>query len=372
MANVFDGPNKRILIDSLDPNVDVRRLYSEWKEWVILSDNAKFEQAFRSIGGDPTIPGQTAPAYYFLENDWKVIVDGFDATFSFNLYSSDASSPLITQNLGTAQIFNSDVGIVSSTVEQALDYAGRVTIDTINGTPGSTYPSGTPGQPVNNLADAVTIAESFSIKELYVLQGTLNINQNIGGYFVRGSSPLNVSVFLVPGGFCANTRFEDVFIEGASSETDPVHIERCSVGDLFSFQGFMLQCGLRGTVSCAAIDSAVIWDCASQVPGSGSPTLDMRSGIPTSVNLRAYSGGLRVINCNTPDDVASLEFVAGRCTIESSCVTGNLSVRGNCDLVDNSAGTTVDVSAHMQSALNVINQGVQNASLLIPHQTNLP
>jgi hypothetical protein len=78
MPTVFDGTARTMTIDSGSPNVVMRELYSEWKQWVKVGDNSKYLSAFRTIGGDPTVAGQTAPAYFFATNGWKAVVDGFD------------------------------------------------------------------------------------------------------------------------------------------------------------------------------------------------------------------------------------------------------------------------------------------------------
>jgi hypothetical protein len=106
MAHTFNGTLKKIYIDSNLPDVAVQQLYSDWKEWAVQGDNLGFAQAFRTFGGDPTVEGQTAPAYYFLENGWRIVVDGFDATFGYNLYTSEGENPIITLNNGTALLNN--------------------------------------------------------------------------------------------------------------------------------------------------------------------------------------------------------------------------------------------------------------------------
>jgi hypothetical protein len=120
MAHTFNGTLKRIYIDSNLPDVVVQQLYSDWKEWAVQGDNLGFAQAFRTFGGDPTVEGQTAPAYYFLENGWRIVVDGFDATFGYNLYTSEGENPIITLNNGTALLNNSDVGIVKGSLDEAF------------------------------------------------------------------------------------------------------------------------------------------------------------------------------------------------------------------------------------------------------------
>ncbi|MEA3363698.1 MAG: hypothetical protein U9Q61_10590 [Thermodesulfobacteriota bacterium] len=92
MAVSFDGTTKRMVVTGV-ALVDVQRdLYSAWKHWLILSDNAKYEQALRPVGGDSIGGGQRSPVYFFLMNDWKVVVDGIVVDFSLNLYCEDASN----------------------------------------------------------------------------------------------------------------------------------------------------------------------------------------------------------------------------------------------------------------------------------------
>jgi len=70
----FDGAASLITeIDVGGDNVlDVTEIYSEWKEWVALSDNAKFRSAFSSVGGDPVSPTQSLGTTFFLTNGWRI------------------------------------------------------------------------------------------------------------------------------------------------------------------------------------------------------------------------------------------------------------------------------------------------------------
>lgn len=72
---IFDGSAKLIILEAADGNtVSVVDLYSRWKDWVLLSDNSKWPQAFEPLGGDPIDPGAgtSVPLYAFLINGWKV------------------------------------------------------------------------------------------------------------------------------------------------------------------------------------------------------------------------------------------------------------------------------------------------------------
>jgi hypothetical protein len=73
MAVTFDGANKLIIATTGTTTLDVRDVYSRWKEWVVLSDNAKYAPAFsNSVGGNPLGGGTNLGSYYFIQNGWKI------------------------------------------------------------------------------------------------------------------------------------------------------------------------------------------------------------------------------------------------------------------------------------------------------------
>lgn len=115
MAFSFNGSLKKIYITNVT-NVNSKELYSSWKNWILIDDNLQYLQAFRTIGGEPTIAGQYTPVYYFLTNGWKVVIDGsgVNVAFSYNLYTEDGSSPVIALNGATAILNNSDIGLMTA------------------------------------------------------------------------------------------------------------------------------------------------------------------------------------------------------------------------------------------------------------------
>ncbi len=106
MPNVsFDGVNKIIQVTlapsggevELDVKVDV---YSDWKEWLLLSDNSKFAPAIRAVGGDPISGIQSLGSTFFLINGWRI--RPYEANHRFtlngNLYTDPSGfSPVIEQ-----------------------------------------------------------------------------------------------------------------------------------------------------------------------------------------------------------------------------------------------------------------------------------
>ena len=71
----FDGINKLIIINYGVVNIEVKSdLYSAWKEWSRFHEtqNLKFAEAFRVVGGDPTIGDNIITPYFYLQNGWKI------------------------------------------------------------------------------------------------------------------------------------------------------------------------------------------------------------------------------------------------------------------------------------------------------------
>ncbi len=117
MAKVtFNGTAKEITVNDTETDIDVESdLYSEWKNWVLTSDNAKYEQALRTFGGDPISATQLAPKFFILLNGWKVrITTGNTVLIGVNLYTDDSSFPLIIEPTASGSIKNSDAVVITT------------------------------------------------------------------------------------------------------------------------------------------------------------------------------------------------------------------------------------------------------------------
>ena len=74
MGYIFDGPQRIVYLPAGETILDLKDLYSRWKQWVQAGDNAKFLEAFDSVGGNPIDPiaGTEIPAYIFIVNEWTI------------------------------------------------------------------------------------------------------------------------------------------------------------------------------------------------------------------------------------------------------------------------------------------------------------
>lgn len=104
MAVTLDAANRLIILPATgkyDVQVD---FYSDWKEWVQQSDNAKYPPAFDTTGGDEIGAGQEIAPYFFLRTDlgWRIKApetDG-DVVIRGNLFPRNPSDSLFLPPVG--------------------------------------------------------------------------------------------------------------------------------------------------------------------------------------------------------------------------------------------------------------------------------
>lgn len=80
--STFDSVNSLQVLNGGTVIASVSRLYSDWKDWVRLGNNAQHDFAYAPLGGDTVSGGITVALYAFLLNGWKVRPQEADHTLS--------------------------------------------------------------------------------------------------------------------------------------------------------------------------------------------------------------------------------------------------------------------------------------------------
>lgn len=159
----FDGINKQIIVNPGETEISVKQdLYSAWKEWVQVRNNARYLPAFRTIGGDPVGGGQYAGDIYFLKNGWQIVVNS-QVNFQGILYHDDSISPFI---------INSGGGVTStvSNLAQNVGFQGTVNVTAEpNILPKDVWDylvseASTPGSVGERLSKLLTVAKFLGLK----------------------------------------------------------------------------------------------------------------------------------------------------------------------------------------------------------------
>ena len=103
MPIAFDPSAKRVILDSA--SVTAVEIYSAWKNWAALSDNAKYGEVIGTVGGDDLGGGLSIPPYIFLKNGWRVrpMEANHNLTITGNLFVDGGGVPVVS-TLGTYQV----------------------------------------------------------------------------------------------------------------------------------------------------------------------------------------------------------------------------------------------------------------------------
>ena len=118
----FDGANLHITLPSIGSFDTQKEIYSAWKEWIILSDNAKYPPAFDTTGRDSVGSGQTVAPYFFCRNDlgWRIKMPSADGEIvvSGNLFPRDPNTSLFEQTSGYDAFLRLEVSTRAVVIER--------------------------------------------------------------------------------------------------------------------------------------------------------------------------------------------------------------------------------------------------------------
>ena len=231
--------------------------------------------------------------------------------------------------------------------EQFAAYGGVITIDTVNGTPGTAYPVGTGVTPAKTLADAKVLAAAFGIIRLRVV-GTLIVlgSENIDGLVLEGVNQLVDVVSMTTGCSTVSTTFRDMTVAGTVDGA--VLFDRCALSNISNIGSdvgpslanfcFLLQGTLAFRAGLTTPGNVQFLEC-SEGQGASGITIDM-NGTTQLVAFRDYRGKMKVANY-TGGQECTFEFNSGSLTVEASCTTGTLVYGGDVSVTNNSTGSMV-------------------------------
>ena len=218
----FDGVDK-VISPSNTSSFDISYLYSRWKDWVLDADNSKYQQAFRFVGGDPTVGGKSLGITYFLTNEW--VIQPFPANHRLqingNLFTDAGTSPFIPVSGSFNVIVESSVSnlvdaeILLNDQQRSLEYGGYVYVNSTTGDSGSLYPNGLPSGPSNNIEDALLIANTYGIRKiLFQTDSEIKSSLDISNFLIEGNSA-DIEIQL-NNPIANNTRFINIILSGTT------------------------------------------------------------------------------------------------------------------------------------------------------------
>ena len=234
---------------------------------------------------------------------------------------------------------------------QFSSFNGQIHINADTGTSSTTYPAGTGQQPVNNIADALTIAAERGFKRLFFESSfTFEAGDNVSLFEIEGASETRTVLTFNSGTLCAGSEFAECTLTGTL--VSPAAFRHCIIGDIvggtIGIAGTIdvSDCLFTGTITLSpALEGQLdIVNCESGVAGLATPVFD-GNGANADVIFRNYSGGMEIRGLsNVAANNISIDMNSGNIILDSSCTTGTIILRGISTLTDNTAGATVITS----------------------------
>jgi len=328
----------------------------------IISVDSQTQITHQVLSGGSRADWQTGDDWVIYNNEQcnitggnLVAVDGVGSSISpvfqspnTNVIRSSASSAT-NQNLATIEYGS---------------YNNEVTIDAIDGDTSANYTvagvtnPGSTQYPVNNLADAITLAEANGFRNIRI-RGNLTIGSQdwSDGYTFWGEDHTNTTVTVQDPANINNCSFRYMTLMGVMDNSN--HVNDCMVMNLTSFDGMFHDCGFMGTVTLGGSQQTTLESCYSMVAGGSTPTVNM-GGSGSALAVRGYMGGLKLTN-RTGTDACSLDITSGQVVVDSTCTAGDIYIRGVGKLTDNSTGTC-NVIADDYLQAGIVMDGITRAT----------
>jgi hypothetical protein len=288
------------------------------------------------------------------------IINGYTVTFEdgsyrVNLIGSN-NNILDVANLNSVQIApNNSAGLINLTELQFGTFQNSVHVDQSGPYSGTLYPKGTPLEPVNNFTDAVTIAAARGFDTIDIIgNAVLDTGDNIAGYKLVGQNAARTQITVNAGAETLGCEILEAYVTG--NLDGGTILRNCVVGNLNYVNGFVFNSMLNpGTISLGGTSTAHFLNCYSGVPGLGTPTIDMNGAgsEDTPLALRGYNGGIRLIQ-KTGTGAVSIDLASGQVVLDSSCVAGQVVVRGDGKVVDENGNHLM--SGTYNGGLTLINE----------------
>jgi hypothetical protein len=284
-----------------------------------------------------------------------------------NLVSEDDLEVAISSLVPTAFTQIVRTASSSATLQESRDiqyssFNGCVTVDESSVYAGTSFPLGTPRQPVNNWADALNIATERGLSKFCVLGNAVLTGFVFDNYVFEGQSISKSSITINASASVLASEFNNCTVTGTLDGNSI--IEKAAVANLDFVDGIIRNSGLLGTITLSGASNLQILNCYEG--SSVVPIVDF-NGSGSGLIVTNYSGSIQLDN-KTGSENAYLDMASGEIIISSSVTAGEITLRGvakwenkfsyagGANIIDETIFTRVDES-HGQVIRNVFLDG---------------
>ena len=284
------------------------------------------------------------------------IINGYTVTFEDGQYAVNLTGAnsnvgdVVNVNQVSVRSFNS-AGLISSPDIEYASFNGGVTLDVNSSFSGTLFPVGTERAKVNNLADALLIAQYRGFNTIYLDSDlTINSGSDLDGFYLVGKSHVHIQLIINSVADVVGLTIDNVHLLNSTLDGD-VNIHDCIVEDVDYVNGHIHDCGLTGTITLGGNRHSVMEGCYA-IDISQPPTIDMGM-TGNSLAMPNYIGKIYVRNFNDASNEIGIGLGAGMVEVMSTVTAGSVSVTGVGLVVDNSTGSAVVNTAALIDATTI-------------------
>ena len=254
-------------------------------------------------------------------------------------------------------------------------FGGFISINVNDGISGTTFPIGTQRVPVNNLADAISIATTRGIKKLLFLTDFTFVDTDyIENYELYGHGSTNTIISFEYGSTAAYCEAFNTTLTGQSfglTEFTNCILDNYGSSGLYPSDNnvMIINCLIKNEIFIPANYTgkiSIIDSYSLGITEAGDRATLNCNGANFKGTLKGYHGSFKIKNCTHADTFFSIDLDTGRLTLDETCIAGTFKIRGVGLLDNNSTGTIINTVGLISK--NTISDAVINSSL-IPYTT---
>lgn len=236
-------------------------------------------------------------------------------------------------------------------LQDAGSYNGGIYVDTVNGSAGTTPgENGTDRAPVDNMADANTLAASENFSRFFIAPGssvTFAASQ-------ENQTFLGINWTLALGGQAiSGSHFTGANISGIGTGTSEAHFDHCEIGAVTVDESHFDDCDITAT---ATLSEAAVYHFNNCNHGGGTPLIDFGAAIGnTTVHVHGWQGACNVSNMGQAGtDVLHFTSSNGLLTLNSNNIGGTVHLNGVFALVNNGSGQTINQDGRVNRDVSLV------------------
>ena len=295
------------------------------------------------------------------------IIEPYTVTFEDGQYAVNLtrSNNNIGDRVNVNQVSvrsSNSAGLMQTAEIEFGTFDNGVSVDVLNGVSGTAYPTGTRLQPVNNIQDAMFIANLRGFSKLYILGDiVLDTGDDVSNMLLVGNNAARTFIQINTGSNTLNTEIIEATVTGILDGNSI--IRNSYVFDLEYVNGFLHECELAGTIVLGGNSTAHIMGCFAE---TNYVTIDMsHTGNP--LNVQAFSGDIKFINKND-SSTCGLHLISGFVHLDSSITdVSNIHLAGSGSLLNNTGQDIERNNIVNGSTLNTIEKILRNKTVTDPN-----